>query len=108
MLFCSSLVLFSCKNEITKNGVETVTTAFTDSTVVDIHNSQNALDWSGAYKGVTPCADCEGIDTETILDNNLTFVIRTKYLGKEDRKVFVEKGAFEWDKTGSFFFFKRN
>jgi uncharacterized lipoprotein NlpE involved in copper resistance/heat shock protein HslJ len=68
---------------------------------IDSHNSQNALDWSGTYKGITPCADCEGIETEVILNKDLTFVIKTKYLGKGDAKVFEEKGTFEWDNTGS-------
>jgi heat shock protein HslJ len=67
---------------------------------IDIHNSQNSLDWAGTYKGITPCADCEGIETKVILNTNLTFVIQTKYLGKEDAKVFVEKGNFRWDNTG--------
>ena len=64
------------------------------------HNSQNALDWQGTYKGVTPCADCEGIETEITLNDDLTYRIKTKYLGKGDGKVLEEKGSFVWDKTG--------
>ena len=68
--------------------------------VIDSHNSQNAIDWQGIYKGITPCADCEGIETEVILNTDLTYVIKTKYLGKGDGKVFEEKGRFVWDQTG--------
>jgi heat shock protein HslJ len=69
--------------------------------LIDAHNSQTALDWQGIYKGITPCADCEGIETEITLKKDLTFVIQTKYLGKgDDAKVFEEKGNFVWDKTG--------
>ena len=68
--------------------------------LIDSHNSQNALDWQGTYKGITPCADCEGIETKVILNKDLTFVIQTKYLGKGDAKVFEEKGNFTWDNTG--------
>jgi heat shock protein HslJ len=68
--------------------------------LIDSHNSQNSLDWAGTYKGITPCADCEGIETKVILNKDLTFVIQTKYLGKGDAKVFEEKGSFTWDKTG--------
>lgn len=68
--------------------------------LVDSHNSQNSLDWQGTYKGVTPCADCEGIETGVTLNADLTFAIKTKYLGKGDGKVFEEKGNFVWDKTG--------
>jgi uncharacterized lipoprotein NlpE involved in copper resistance len=35
------------------------------------------------------------------LNTDLTFVIKTKYLGKGDGKVFEEKGNFVWDKMGS-------
>jgi len=68
--------------------------------LIDSHNSRNALDWQGTYKGITPCADCEGIETKVILNKDLTFVIQTKYLGKGDAKVFEEKGNFTWDNTG--------
>jgi heat shock protein HslJ len=68
---------------------------------IDTHNSQNSLDWQGTYKGITPCADCEGIETELVLNKDLTYVIKTKYLGKGDGKVFEESGNFVWDKNGS-------
>lgn len=71
-----------------------------EKVAIDTHNSQNALDWSGTYKGITPCADCEGIETKVILNKDLTFVIQTKYLGKDGAKVFEEKGNFIWDNTG--------
>ena len=58
------------------------------------------MDWQGTYKGVTPCADCEGIETEIILKNDLSYTLKTKYLGKGDGKVFQEAGSFVWDKTG--------
>ena len=67
---------------------------------IDSHNSQNAVDWQGTYKGITPCADCEGIETQISLNKDLTFAIKTKYLGKGDDKVFEEKGNFVWDITG--------
>ena len=63
-------------------------------------NSQNSLDWQGTYKGVTPCADCEGIETEMVLNADLTFTLKTKYLGKGDGKIFQEVGSFVWDKAG--------
>jgi len=66
----------------------------------DAHNSQNSLDWQGTYKGIMPCADCEGIATELVLNKDLTYVIKTKYLGKGDGKVLEESGNFVWDKSG--------
>jgi len=73
---------------------------------IDNDNSKNSLDWNGTYKGTTPCADCDGIATEITLNKDLTFEIKTKYLGKGDGKVFLEKGTFTWDKTGSIIIFK--
>lgn len=67
----------------------------------NVHNSQNALDWPGTYKGITPCADCEGIETEITLNKDSTFVMHTKYLGKAKQKVFEQKGTFSWDESGS-------
>ncbi|WP_165697994.1 copper resistance protein NlpE [Flavobacterium nackdongense] len=63
-------------------------------------NSQNSLDWAGSYKGVIPCADCEGIETELILNPDLSYVMKTKYMGKGDGKIFEENGSFVWDSSG--------
>lgn len=102
LLLCASLFVISCKNETNKEDVKAVD-SIADSTnvVVDMHNSQNALDWQGTYKGMTPCADCEGIETELVLNKDLTFVLKTKYLGKENQNVFEEKGTFTWNASGS-------
>lgn len=63
------------------------------------HTSRNALDWAGVYRGVIPCADCEGIDTEIVLNDDMTYEKRSKYLGKSDHE-FVSKGSFSWDEAG--------
>lgn len=65
-----------------------------------VHNSQNALDWAGAYRGVLPCADCQGIETVVILNSDETFTAHFKYLGKSD-KVFSKEGRFTWNAAGS-------
>ena len=102
LVLCASLLFLSCKKETKQLEINTDTiakVAVETPTVSD--NSQNSLDWQGTYKGVTPCADCEGIETEITLNDDLTYVIKTKYLGKGDGKVFEEKGSFTWDKSGS-------
>lgn len=63
------------------------------------HNSRNALDWAGTYRGVLPCADCEGIETIITLNRDGRWSGQTRYLGK-DGKVFREQGSFTWDKRG--------
>lgn len=64
------------------------------------HNSRNSVDWTGTYRGITPCADCEGIDTEMVLHEDGRYEIATVYLGKSD-EVFRESGSFTWSEDGS-------
>lgn len=64
------------------------------------HNAKNSLDFIGTYKGILPCADCQGLETEITINENETFSIKSKYLGKGE-KVFVQKGHFTWNKKGT-------
>lgn len=66
----------------------------------DMHNSQNSLDWNGVYRGMLPCADCEGILTELELHSDLTYQLEYQYQG-EASEVYSEKGRFKWDDSGS-------
>ena len=78
-------------------------TASTDAGIqaaANSHNSANALDWAGVYKGVVPCADCEGIDTLLRLNMDNSYQLSTVYLGK-DATPFKQAGSFEWDAKGS-------
>ena len=59
-------------------------------------NNRNALDWDGIYRGVLPCADCEGIQETIYLNRNLTFLLKTKYMGKSD-SVYIFTGSFSWN-----------
>jgi len=68
--------------------------------LVDMHNSRNSLDWPGVYRGVLPCADCEGIRMELQLKDDLTYDMTTQYLGENDQ-VFLITGSFEWNAAGS-------
>jgi copper homeostasis protein (lipoprotein) len=63
-------------------------------------NSMTSLDWNGTYKGVTPCADCEGIETMITLNLDKTYALSTKYLGKKDVKTYMKTGKFEWSADG--------
>lgn len=64
------------------------------------HGSQNSLDWAGAYYGMLPCADCEGIETVVTINNDNTYLLQTRYVGK-DEQVFETSGTFSWDKKGA-------
>ena len=64
------------------------------------HTSQNALDWAGVYRGVIPCADCQGIETVVVLKSDGTFTALSRYLGKGD-EVFSRDGHFAWNRKGN-------
>ena len=70
--FCIVLLITSCKKENQTTDLEVVE-AKTDTTLVfgNEHNSQNSLDWEGVYKGILPCADCDGIETEIVINSDL-------------------------------------
>ena len=53
------------------------------------------------YKGIVPCADCEGIETILNLRDESNFVLTTHYLGKKDSKINVLKGTYTWNKEGN-------
>jgi uncharacterized lipoprotein NlpE involved in copper resistance len=84
-----AVAIFSCKTG------EKATTRVTDT-----HNSQNSLDWAGTYRDTLPCADCEGILTEIVLNSDLSYKLGTSYLGKNG-EVFRSEGNFSWSKDGS-------
>jgi heat shock protein HslJ len=63
-------------------------------------NSMTSVDWPGTYQGVLPCADCEGIKTQIVFNKDLSYILETQYLGK-DEKVFQTKGTFKWNDAGS-------
>ncbi len=64
------------------------------------HSSRNALDWSGDYEGVLPCADCEGIRIRITLYADDRYQLQTEYLG-ENANQFQENGTFVWNYQGS-------
>jgi len=59
------------------------------------HTSRTSADWDGSYRGVLPCADCEGLETTVILGKDLNYTVTTKYLGKTD-SVYERSGKFSW------------
>jgi len=69
-------------------------------TNVAAHNAKNSLDYIGTYKGILPCADCEGLETVICINENNTYNVKTKYQGKGE-KVFEQKGTFSWNKEGN-------
>lgn len=79
------------------------TTVANKQVIPDNHNSKNALDWKGSYRGILPCADCDGQET-TIELKDSTYVMKIKYLGKSD-KTLLKIGSFTWNYTGNVIIF---
>ena len=101
----ASLVLVACsktENKKVEEQTPVTTEAASEATVADTaHTAENLLDWNGTYKGVLPCADCEGIKTELELNSDKTYEIKETYLGKGDGKPFESKGSFQFDSKNS-------
>jgi len=94
IILCLLSLFLSCNNQEKaqkENGVENKSPA---------HNSRNSVDWNGTYRGIVPCADCEGIKTEVVLHRDGTYEINQKYIGEQD-SIFNETGKFEWNEAGS-------
>lgn len=68
---------------------------------VDSHNSRNSLDWYGLYKGIVPCADCEGIETILILNADSSYLLKTTYLGVPDAIPTEKTGTLSWNAEGN-------
>src|SRR5690554_2297646 len=86
-----TLLFFSCKNEGTER----------DHSLPDMHTSELSVDWAGVYKGVTPCADCMGIETVLELRKDKTYTLSMTYMGRPEVGPYIQKGAFNWDQTGA-------
>ena len=76
---------------------DTVVLADTISNVDDAHNASNSLDYWGTYKGILPCADCEGIETILTIDSSKKYILKTRYLGKKTAANSPDyKGEWAW------------
>jgi copper homeostasis protein (lipoprotein) len=95
LILVISILLFANFSSCTSQRKSTLKN---DMTVGD--NSMTSVDWPGIYQATLPCADCEGIKTQLLINKDLTYILKTQYMGKND-SVFQEKGKFMWDKTGS-------
>jgi len=87
-LAAAAIVLYAC-NSSTQ---EEWPTGFAEE-----HNARTSLDWSGTYSGVLPCADCEGVDTEIEIDEELHYTLITTYLGKKENTSDTLRGTFTWE-----------
>ena len=95
-LLSAALLAVGCNEKPKKEE----TTTSTEEKIVDTHTSENSLDWNGTYKGILPCADCEGIETSLLLNLDKTYIVTTTYLGKEEEPS-EKSGSFTWNAKGN-------
>lgn len=62
VLFILFIGLASCKSSKKVQSLEVKATS---------DNSMTSVDWVGSYQGILPCADCEGIKTQIVLNKDL-------------------------------------
>lgn len=96
----SVILVSSCNNQTTENTESTAAETVETPAAPDMHTSQTALDWKGTYTGTLPCADCEGIETTLILNDDLTFEKKSVYKGAKG-ETFNDKGKFTWNSDGT-------
>lgn len=95
--------LAACTGEPATSTSSSAAAASTDSAppAAPAHNSRNSLDWAGTYRGVLPCADCEGIETVITLTGEGSFREHTRYLGKNEGETETSReGSFNWSNDG--------
>ena len=112
-IFLTAISISACNNTgVPNSGVDSIPEApdtsvspmkinpDTSASLPTGDNSMTSLDWNGTYKGVTPCADCEGIETVITLNPDKTYSLSTRYLGKKETRTNVKSGSFEWSADG--------
>lgn len=72
----------------------------TASNTLSTDNNSNSLSWVGWYEGMTPCADCQGIQTLIKLTQNGAYEMKTLYAG-QGKDATTETGTVKWNGNGT-------
>ncbi|PID95307.1 MAG: copper resistance protein NlpE [Bacteroidetes bacterium] len=98
LLLIAGAVFFmaSCHQTTTKKEQKAASTTHLSSS--EENPLEDTPQWIGTYKGVLPCADCEGIETTITLHKNLTFEKKQTYLKNGDDLIVETSGKFRWNK----------
>lgn len=68
-----------------------------DGEVVTPVQAQTLKPMQQSWRGVLPCADCEGIDTSLFLEKDGTWVMNQRYAGANGHRAFASYG--KWART---------
>lgn len=96
LIIWASASFLSC-NTVKSTSTDTSTST---STPTDSHQAENSLDYDGIYRGILPCADCEGIKTTVYINRDNSFKIVENYLGKNEKSIETS-GTYSWTKMGN-------
>lgn len=87
LIFAATVIaLTSCGNSTQKNDETTVAN---DSTAV-----VEEVGFFGEYEGTLPAADCEGIKTNLVINNDSTYTLKSEYIGIKDG-TFETSGVYK-------------
>ncbi|MFD2697272.1 copper resistance protein NlpE [Mesonia sediminis] len=106
LLFILIALLFSCKTDQKNSRVEDARIEGVEpeeqepEVTIDEHTSRISLDWAATYEGVLPCADCGGIETAIVLNEDMTYQKQEIYLD-ENEEPFISSGKFVWNESGN-------
>jgi heat shock protein HslJ len=71
-----------------------------DAGVVDMHNSQNSLDWSGVYEGIVACQGCPATQMRLTLGQDGRFELSRRALVRGATPA-AAAGQFTWQPDGN-------
>jgi heat shock protein HslJ len=71
-----------------------------DAGVVDMHNSQNSLDWSGVYEGIVACQGCPATQMRLTLEQDGRFELSRRALVRGATPA-AATGQFTWQPDGN-------
>jgi len=94
-------LVLSCAKKDKNETTDTMVVDSTEVVVNDDHNAKNSLDYMGMYQGILPCADCEGIETSLLLEDDKNYLLKTNYLGKKNSATKEVRGVYSWNKEGN-------
>ncbi|MBV5327707.1 MAG: META domain-containing protein [Chlorobium sp.] len=97
---CIMMLLSSCRDQVKAESYKNSGKGTPPTAGATADNSETSLDWNGTYKGILPCADCEGIETALTLTKERTYLLESRYRGK-GKQIYVEQGTFSWNTQGN-------
>lgn len=100
-LISLSFLIVSCVKKAKEEVTDEMVVDSTEIIVKNEHNAKNSLDYIGQYQGIVPCADCEGIETSLLLEDDKNYVLKTNYLGRKNVAVNEVRGLYSWNEAGN-------